>query len=207
MLKWKPYLLGKHFEVRSDQQSLCYLTQQREVNPEYQKWVTKLLGFDFKIQYKAGTTNRAADALSRKQVGEIILSSLLTVPTVSWTLLEEEINKDTTLQRLKQDLHTGDREYPGYTLVDDKLLYKARHVIPRGSRFCASLLHEYHYSVTGGHSGELKTYLRLANDWFWAGIRNDMIAYVQQCHICQQQKTSQRSPAGLLQPVPVPTQV
>lgn len=33
--KWKYFLLGRHFVVRSDQQSLRFLTQQSEINPEY----------------------------------------------------------------------------------------------------------------------------------------------------------------------------
>lgn len=75
--KWKCYLMGRHFVVRSDQQSLRFVTQQREVNPDYQKWVTKLLGCDFKIQFKPGTANCVADALSRKQVGDVVLCALV----------------------------------------------------------------------------------------------------------------------------------
>lgn len=52
VIKWKPYLMGRHFIVRTDQQSLQFLIQQLEVNPEYQKWVSKLFGFDFEIQYR-----------------------------------------------------------------------------------------------------------------------------------------------------------
>lgn len=49
--RWRPYLLGQRFTVRTDQQALKHLLEQREVQPEYQKWIYKLLGYDFEIQY------------------------------------------------------------------------------------------------------------------------------------------------------------
>lgn len=53
----------------------------------------------------------------------------------------------------------------------------------------------------------MKTYLRLAGEWFWVGMRRDVSQYVQNCSICQQQKYSQQSPVGLLHPLPIPTGV
>jgi len=38
-------------------------------------------------------------------------------------------------------------------------------------------------------------------------MREDIKEYVQQCVICQQAKTINTSPAGLLQPLPIPNQV
>lgn len=63
--KWQSYLVGNHFIIQTDHHSLKYFLEGRAHTPFQQKWVTKLLGFDYEIQYKRGCDNQAADALSR----------------------------------------------------------------------------------------------------------------------------------------------
>lgn len=66
VLKWRPYLLRRHFTVKTNQQSLKFLLEQREIGVEYQKWVTKLFGYNFAVQYHTISSNKVADALSHE---------------------------------------------------------------------------------------------------------------------------------------------
>ena len=64
--KWRPYLMGRHFKVKTNHDSLKYFLKQILSSEEQQKWVTKRFGYDFEILYKKGKQNVMADALSRK---------------------------------------------------------------------------------------------------------------------------------------------
>lgn len=180
--------MGRRFLVRTDQQSLKFLLHQKEINPEYQKWVRKLLGFNFKVRFKPGATNRVADALSRKNKEDMELGTLLTTNQVEWEELEKEIAASSDLQLIRMKLELQSDDYAGFTIQGNKLLYKGRLVIPKNSVIIPVLLRQYHDFVVGGHAGELKTYLRLAAEWFWVGMRRDVKNHVQQCNICQQNR-------------------
>ena len=57
--------MGQRFLVCTDQQSLKYLLEQQIVDGEHNKWLYKLMGDDFEIQYKLDSINSTVDALSR----------------------------------------------------------------------------------------------------------------------------------------------
>lgn len=52
--------------MKTDQQSLKFLLEQRIGYVSQQHWLSKLLDYDFVIEYKRRKENRVADALSRK---------------------------------------------------------------------------------------------------------------------------------------------
>ena len=77
--KWRPYLIGQCFQIKTDKKSLKYFIELKISSLEQQKWVTKFLRYDYEITYKKGKENVVVDALSRlpEQV-EFLVVSLLT---------------------------------------------------------------------------------------------------------------------------------
>ena len=206
VVKWRSYLIGRRFVVRTDQQSLKFLLEQRVIGVEYQKWITKLMGYQFDIQYRTGASNRVADALSR--IPEHVECATLAVPQWQhWEVLKVELEHDEFLQRIRDEIQSGNRQHVGFTVEQGLVYYKGRLVLPKASKLISTIISEFHNSPMGGHSGETKTYQRLAAELYWVGMRRDVAAYVRECAVCQQHKYLATTPAGLLQPLPLPVQV
>lgn len=58
------------------------------ITPFQQRWVAKMLGYDFDVVYKRGINNRVADALSRQPQLEAGQHFQLTASSVISSLLE-----------------------------------------------------------------------------------------------------------------------
>ena len=173
---------------------------------EYQRWVCKLLGFDFEIQYKAGHLNQAANAFSRRPV-EAACGSLMTSQWRDWDKLKTELDKDDFLQRIMLNLTQGTMAHFGFELRDGLLFFKGRLVVPRTFSLIPLILTEFHSTPIGGHLGETKTYQRIALELYWVGMRSDIAKFVVECDTCQRNKALSATSAGLLQPIPLRLQV
>jgi hypothetical protein len=211
---WRPYLLGRKFQIQTDQKSLKFLLEQRIVTPEQQKWVSKLVGYDYEIVYCPGRTNSAADAMSRMPHSPFLLS--ITGPTLDgisgpqfilWEDLKQLNATDPYLLAIHQKLQKTLATMPHYKMQDGILFFKGRIVISPTSALKNEILQEFHSSKFAGHSGILRTLKRLAQSFYWIAMKADVQAFVSACDVCQRNKHEARSPAGLLQPLPIPTQV
>lgn len=59
----------QEFVIRTDRKSLVHLTGQRLHTEWQQKALTKMMGLSYRIEYKKGINNAAADSLSRRPHG------------------------------------------------------------------------------------------------------------------------------------------
>jgi hypothetical protein len=71
---WRHYLLQGEFYIHTDHQSLTHINEQCLHTAWQQKVFARLMGLLYKILYKKGAENGAADALSRRRHPEQILA-------------------------------------------------------------------------------------------------------------------------------------
>jgi len=98
---WRPYLWGRRFVVRTDHRSLRFLLDQRLTTIPQHQWASKLLGFDFVMEYKPGAMNVVADALSRRDEGQGELLALSAPQFSLFDDIRQEINGDSALSQLR----------------------------------------------------------------------------------------------------------
>lgn len=173
-------------------------------NPEQQKWMGKLVGYDYEITYKPGKSNSAANALSRVH-GSPTLDAIFIPQSLLWNDIRTLNTNDPYLQRIG-NLATAKPGQP-YEWKNDLICYHNRVVIPSTSPIVTQLLEEHHNTPMGGHSGVLRTYRQLARQYYWPAMHRISREFVAACEVCQKATYSSLSPAGLLQPLPIPSQV
>ena len=201
--KWRPYLLGKPFTARTNHKSLKYLLEQQITTPAQTRWLPKLLGYDYKIEYKRGPENQGADSLSR--VVEFQFLSLSMPHADWWSILQKEIQQDSFYEKLieKSTSQSGHKllQHDGVWFKRDKVyLSPTSSLIPK-------ILADCHSSSIGGHFGFHKTLSCIKHSFVWPSMRRMVKEFLQQCDVCQRFKTDCMKPAGLLQPLPIPHQM
>jgi len=202
--KWRSYLQAQEFIIRTDHRSLLFLTEQRAATRLQQKALIKLMDLNFKIQYKKGTTNQAADALSRCQSTTELMAISQVIP--SWLEnLQEGYHSDPETMQLLTELAVSSENSKGYSLQNGIIRYKGRVWIGHNTLAQNHILQALHSSGVGGHSGIHATYHRVKALFAWPHLKASVTAYVQACSVCQQAKSEHVKTPGLLQPLEVPS--
>ena len=151
--------------------------------------------------------NKAANALSRVPA-TVHLNQLTAPKMIDIEIIKAEVERDEKLKKVMQKLsETEELEEGKYLIKQGILMYKGRMELSKTSRVIPTILHTYHDSVFGGHSGFLQTYKRMAAELHWEGMKKEVKKYCEECMICQRDKTLALSPARLLTPLEVPNRV
>jgi transposase InsO family protein len=203
--RWRSYLQHKEFLIFTDQRSLIHLSDQRLNTPWQQKVFTKLLGLQYKIVYKQGSSNKVADALSRRPHSSHQLSAVSTCEPSWSSAIIEGYSSDPFAQELVIKLAVSSTPVPHFCLQDGLIKFKQRIWVGANPQLQLQIMSALHDALFGGHSGFPVTYRHIKQLFAWKHMKTDIKTYVSQCQTCQQAKPDRTGYVGLLQPLPVPS--
>jgi len=94
-----------------------------------------------------------------------------------------------------------------WTLDEDGTLYYEEQIhVPNTGDLWLQVLNFRHDHVLAGHSGQLKTYKMVCQDFNWLGLQEFVADYVRSYNICGRNKTCCHKPYGLLKQLTIPLQ-
>ena len=167
--------MGSKFKIKTNHNSLKYFLEQKELNEQQQKWVSKVQAYDFEIEYVKGKTNVVANAFKRP--APLSLSSIST----DWrALLLVEYSKN----KFACELLDGKIQDDRYKIVDDIIYYKDKIYLVPESTLRKKIIQAAHDSPLLGHQGFLKTYRQIRERFSWKGLKGEIMQHVRECSIC-----------------------
>ncbi|CAO2200139.1 unnamed protein product [Urochloa humidicola] len=204
--KWKSYLQHRPFTILTDHRSLVHLGEQKLQQGMQQKAFIKLLGLQYKVIYKKGLDNKAADALSRQTSPEQCSAISVSTPKLLEVVIEGYQQDPTTKALLAELALTGQND-KGYSLEEGVIRYKGRIWLGNNQEAHQAIMLALHTSGIGGHSGATATYHKIKNLFAWPGMKKHILDYVAKCDICAKAKSEHNKLPGMLNPLPIPPSV
>jgi hypothetical protein len=182
--------------------------------------------YNLGINYHPGKANVVADALSRKKYcnatfarrmqpelrREIEYLNLGMVSEAKVTMeveptLEVEIREgqleDAKLKEIQQLIR--DNKTSDFSEDSQGTLWLGKWIcVPNLKPIKESILREAHDSAYSIHPGSTKMYKDLKTQYWWNGMKRDVMEYVALCDTCQRVKAKHQRPVRLLQPLKLP---
>ena len=209
------FLFGRKFTVKTDSNVIRWLCQKKELKGKFARWILGLQEFDFQIQHQKGVENNVADALSRFPVHcDSCQSASLCSLRPSGYSNEElalwqqgDTSVSSPLIRLQEMMQDDD----GVFSLSKGVLYKLnksgrgrKELLVMPSFLRRDIIESCHDTPTSGHFGREKTLARIAERYWWPGMKESVAAYIECCSFCQFHK----HPTGLMEgeynPIPPP---
>lgn len=200
------YLEGAKFQVITDHYSLKWLDNLKNPQGRLGRWTLRLQQFDFEVIHRKGREHIVPDALSRavpEDPNTVVESNELSNVEIKdvkdiWYLKMCEKIESEPLSFPQWRVTNGNLykyvklDFPG--LREDEDFWKL--VVPKEKR--RDIISSYHDTTIGGHLGVHKTFHKVSRLYYWPCLKADIAKFVKCCLVCQQVKSEQKAPSGLM---------
>lgn len=213
--KFRHYLLGRKFTIRTDHSALKWLMSKGENNSTRIRWLLKIQEFVFDVEHRPGKTLVVEDALSRLTGDSENIAMFENFDICDWIEGQE---KDGFFKHVK-DYLLGGTTLAHIDKAKAAIVKKAATkiemrqgllIIPNKDgtvRLCvpkenvSEILRMNHDHPTAGHFGIAKTLARIKAQYYWPKYRQDALNWVKSCVQCGKRKNPPGKRIGLLKPI------
>lgn len=177
---FKHFVEGSRFMVRTDAMSLTFLQTMsiESRSPRIARWALKLSKYDLVLQYKKGSENVPADALSR------------CVSSIDASL------PDPYISDLKRQIENAPDRYKDFKILDGHIFkYISNTTLPEdaGSKWKLlvpkldrpKIIEDIHREA---HLGYLKTLAKIRERWYWPRMSSEVKQFCASCEVCKESK-------------------
>ncbi|XP_028071568.1 uncharacterized protein LOC114273929 [Camellia sinensis] len=193
------------------------------------QWLELIKDYDLQIHYHLGKANTVADALSKKNVGNLAClltdqkvlllefekhkikvvcfeqDSLIAAMSVQPTIIEDIQQKQMTDELLKKICDELDiKPKLRFTIANSVLKFQKRLCIPNDADLKRKILEEAHKSEFAMHPGNTKMYQDLKLVYWRPNMKREIADFNSKCLQYQQVKVEHQKPMCLLQSLPIP---
>lgn len=148
-------------------------------SPRIARWALKLSKYDIILQYRKGSENVPADALSRS-----VASLSIDLPDPYIVDLKRQIEKSP--ERFK-DFKIVDGKvfkYISYSAIPEDASFRWKMLVPKMER--KKIIEDVHREA---HIGYLKTLAKIRERWYWPRMSSEVKRYCSSCEVCKGSKT------------------
>ena len=221
---WRCFLEGAEFTIWTDHSNLTSFLTTPTINGRQSRWASFVQQFlpGMTTRYKRGADNMA-DALSRRPDHAAIAGNAATVGNAATagnaaaagnaTAILNAVETSTNDKDLESKLQAAFNEDPTWIQqLTDADLYCIQGLWFKGPKLVVPpslrkyIFDEHHATTIAGHLGRDKTYAAISAVCWWPTLYADVKEWCRLCIECQKNKPDNRSPAGYLRPLPIPTQ-
>jgi hypothetical protein len=131
-------------------------------------------------------------SMHQSELNNIILDGLVT--NQHYLQVNKKLEQGNVQQKIKE-----------YEIREDRLMmHKNRIYVPISGELRNLVLKEMHDVPYAGNPGYQKTIIEVRSQFFWLGMKMDVVDYIGRCMECQKVKVEHRYPMSFLQPLPIP---
>ena len=187
--------------------------------------------YELVIEYHPGKANVVTDALGRKSLATLayirtayvpilmemrtlgldlsydgygaLLASFVVRPSLVDQIRERQMQDEKLVIEIQKIMNREASE--GFNISQDGMLtLRGRICVPDVDDLRKLIMEEAYCSAYAMHPRSTKMYHTIKENYWWSGMKRDVVEFVSQCLVCQQVKAKHQKPSGILQPLSIP---